>query len=87
MAGDEDRPAVPVPTDLARRALVRLGDLRLPLPGSAWSDAVARLPGLHPLAHSQRPEPASLTALGAAGRHHAGPSPRRLPGRGDDRTR
>jgi deoxycytidine triphosphate deaminase len=57
LARDEDRPAVPVPADRPVGASVRLGGVRLPLPGPAWPDAVSVLPQLHP-----RRDPASVAA-------------------------
>src|SRR3954465_1993632 len=48
LAGHEDRPALHVPAQQPGRASVRLGRLRLPLPGPARPDAVPVLPQLHP---------------------------------------
>ena len=48
LAGHEDRPALHVPADQPVGAPVRLGGLRLPLPGPARADAVPVLPQLHP---------------------------------------
>ncbi|CAA9264288.1 MAG: Deoxycytidine triphosphate deaminase (dUMP-forming), partial [uncultured Blastococcus sp.] len=50
VAGHEDRPAVHVPADQPVGAPLRLGGLRLPLPGPARPDAVPVLPQLHPRA-------------------------------------
>src|SRR5690606_32652704 len=46
--GDEDRAAVHVPADLAGRAPLRVGPVRVALPGAAGADADAGLPELQP---------------------------------------
>src|SRR5690606_9567659 len=48
LAGDEDRPAVLLPAHLAGRARLRLGPVRLALPGSAGTDAEPVAPELPP---------------------------------------
>ncbi|CAA9267564.1 MAG: Deoxycytidine triphosphate deaminase (dUMP-forming), partial [uncultured Blastococcus sp.] len=48
VARHEDRAAVPVPADQSVGAPVRLGGVRVPLPGPARPDAVPVLPELHP---------------------------------------
>ena len=47
--GHEDRPVLLLPAVLAVRAPLRLGEVRLPLPGAARPDAVAFVPELLPL--------------------------------------
>jgi hypothetical protein len=48
VAGNEDRPAMPVPDQLPRRAPVRLVRLRFQVPGPARPDAIAVVPELLP---------------------------------------
>ena len=48
LPGHEDRPVLLLPALLAVRAPLRLGEVRLPLPGPARPDAVALVPELPP---------------------------------------
>ena len=48
VAGHEDRAALLLPAVVAVRAPLRLGEVRLALPGPAWPDAVAVAPELPP---------------------------------------
>ena len=48
VAGDEDRPTLPVPDQFPRRTPVRLARIRLPIPRPARPDTVAVVPELLP---------------------------------------
>jgi hypothetical protein len=48
LPGHEDRAVLLLPADLGERAPLRLGEVRVALPGPARSDAVAELPELPP---------------------------------------